>query len=365
MTRLDRMIVAQLPPAVQAFFARLVILQILLLLVAGCTFASAQQPPSQNAAWKGELHNAAGKPMSGVAIELMVGGHTTKTITQPDGSFSFHQLQPLQYTLFVTVDGHRIASTQSVDLAAAQPDALLTLTGEGALSWQPMASQQETTGGVDLSSKSVSQLPLNKRDFSQLLLLAAGTMTDANGATNFTQQFAINGQRGVEATFAMDGADISDPEMGGSTFSNFNVDAVEEIQSQSGWMPAEIGRGASGFTNIVTRSGSSGFHGSFFEFVRNSAFDARNYFDHSSIANPGRLPPFRRNEFGFTNGGPVVLHRISTTGRARRFTLANTRGFARCWAQPRYFLCPPHRSGPAWTPRLFPATSLPCRSIPA
>jgi len=55
----------------------------------------------------------------------------------------------------------------------------------------------------------------------------------------------------------MDGADISDPEMGGSTFSNFNVDAVEEIQSSSGWMPAEIGRGAAGFTNIITRSGVS------------------------------------------------------------------------------------------------------------
>ena len=115
-------------------------------------------------------------------------------------------------------------------------------------------AQSGATGGEELSSKQVSQLPLNKRDFSQLLLLAAGTMTDANGATNFTQQFAINGQRGVEATFAMDGADISDPEMGGSTFSNFNVDAVQEIQSSSGWMPAEIGRGASGFTNIVTRS---------------------------------------------------------------------------------------------------------------
>ena len=132
-------------------------------------------------------------------------------------------------------------------------------------------------------------------------------MTDANGATNFTQQFAINGQRGVEANFAMDGADISDPEMGGSTFSNFNVDAVEELQSSSGWMPAEIGRGASGFTNIVTRSGASGFHGSFFEFVRNSAFDARNYFDHATPAYPGRIPPFRRNEFGFTNGGPVFI----------------------------------------------------------
>ena len=118
-------------------------------------------------------------------------------------------------------------------------------------------------------------MPLNKRDFSQLLLLAAGMMTDlATGATNFTQQFAVNGQRGVEATFAMDGADTTDPEMGGLTFTNFDVDAVEEIQSSSGWMPAEIGFGAVGFTNIVTRSGASGFHGSVFEFVRNSAFDA-------------------------------------------------------------------------------------------
>ena len=224
------------------------------------------------------------------------------------------------------MDGHRIASPQAIDLATPQAPVLLTLTGQDTLSIRPLASAQETTGGVDLSSQSVSQLPLNKRDFSQLLLLAAGTMTDANGATNFTQQFAINGQRGVEATFAMDGADISDPEMGGSTFSNFNVDAVEEIQSQSGWMPAEIGRGAAGFTNIVTRSGKSGFHGSVFEFLRNSAFDARNYFDHSSIANPGRLPPFRRNEFGFTNGGPVILHGLYN-GAGKTFYFGQYQGF--------------------------------------
>ena len=151
-------------------------------------------------------------------------------------------------------------------------------------------------------------------------------MTDANGATNFTQQFAINGQRGVEATFAMDGADISDPEMGGSTFSNFNVDAVQELQSSSGWMPAEIGRGASGFTNIVTRSGADGFHGSIFEFVRNSAFDARNYFDHPTPAYPGRIPPFRRNEFGFTNGGPVFIPEVYD-GRNRTFYFVQYQGF--------------------------------------
>jgi len=287
---------------------------------------SAQQPVPGHAILQGQLRNAAGNPILGATIELTAPGHKATAVTQPDGSFLFHQLPPVRFALFVTVDGRRIASPQAIDLASPQAPILLTLTSQETLLLQPLANAQETTGGVDLSSQAVSQLPLNKRDFSQLLLLAAGTMTDANGATNFTQQFAINGQRGVEATFAMDGADISDPEMGGSTFSNFNVDAVEEIQSQSGWMPAEIGRGAAGFTNIVTRSGKSGFHGSFFEFVRNSAFDGRNYFDHSSIANPGRLPPFRRNEFGFTNGGPVILPGIYN-GAGKTFYFGQYQGF--------------------------------------
>jgi hypothetical protein len=324
------MIVAQLSPAVQAFFARLTILHKVLALLVWMSLAqpllAQQRDISGNSGWKGELHNAAGKPLSGAVLELKAAGQTATAVTQPDGGFSFHQLQPLRYQLFVTVDGRRIAVPEGIDLGAPQKDALLTLTGKETLSLQALAEQQENTGGVDLSSKSVSQLPLNKRDFSQLLLLAAGTMTDANGATNFTAQFAINGQRGVEATFAMDGADISDPEMGGSTFSNFNVDAVQEIQSQSGWMPAEVGRGAAGFTNIVTRSGSSGFHGSFFEFLRNSALDARNYFDHASIANPGRLPPFRRNEFGFTNGGPVKLPHLYN-GAGKTFYFGQYQGF--------------------------------------
>jgi len=202
---------------------------------------------------------------------------------------------------------------------------VLTLSSRGELAIAQLKGPA-ATGGEQLSGQAVSELPLNGRDFSTLLLLAAGTMTDANGATNFTQQFAINGQRGVEATFAMDGADISDPEMGGTTFTNFNVDAVEGIDSSSGWMPAEIGRGAAGFTNIHTRSGASGFHGSVFEFVRNSAFDARNYFDHATPAYPGRIPPFRRNEFGFTNGGPAFIPH-AYDGRKRTFYFVQYQGF--------------------------------------
>jgi hypothetical protein len=285
--------------------------------------AWAQQP--EQPVWQGLLRDVAGVPIPAAKVRLTANGATAQAITTADGHFRLAPLPAGPYRLTVEANGHKIEYSQPIDLAPAAPAVSLTLSGRGELT-VAILKGQVATGGEQLSSQAVSELPLNKRDFSTLLLLAAGTMTDANGATNFTQQFAINGQRGVEATFAMDGADISDPEMGGSTFSNFNVDAVEAIASSSGWMPAEIGRGAAGFTNIITRTGASGFHGSVFEFVRNSAFDARNYFDHATPVYPGRIPPFRRNEFGFTNGGPVFIPH-AYDGRKRTFYFAQYQGF--------------------------------------
>ncbi|MDE3150322.1 MAG: TonB-dependent receptor [Acidobacteriota bacterium] len=275
--------------------------------------------------WQGVLRDDTGAPIPSATIRLAGNGAKAEAATVADGVFRLAALPPGIYRLQVEANGRKVDYAQSIDLAPGAPRVALTLSSRGELT-VAAAQRQTATGGVELSSEAVSELPLNKRDFSTLLLLAAGTMTDANGATNFTAQFAINGQRGVEAVFAMDGADISDPEMGGATFSNFNVDAIESIQSNSGWMPAEIGRGAAGFTNIITRSGASGFHGSFFEFVRNSAFDARNYFDHATPAYPGRIPPFRRNEFGFTNGGPVFVPHIYD-GRRRTFYFTEYQGF--------------------------------------
>jgi hypothetical protein len=276
--------------------------------------------------WKGVLSGDAGAPISGAQIHL-IGGHGELVAkTAADGSFQFPSLPPASYQLVVVIDGVGHNYANSLDLSSDSLSAKLTFAANGTVSVTFSKAAASGTGGEQLSAQTVSAIPLNKRDFSQLLLLAAGTMTDANGQTNFTQQFAINGQRGVEAVFAMDGADTSDPEMGGATFSNFNVDAVQEIRSSSGWMPAEIGRGAAGFTNIITRSGSSGFHGSIFEFLRNSSLDARNYFDHASIADPGRIPPFRRNEFGFTNGGPVILPHIYD-GRGKTFYFGQYQGF--------------------------------------
>jgi hypothetical protein len=292
-------------------------------------FLSSTGTLAQNTAltvWQGVFRDAAGVPIGGAGVQLKGKSGTFNATTANDGQFRIEVISSGQYQLSVDTNHEKIQSAAPIDITGTSSTVVVTLSDQKGLSVTSVADQRSATGGEALSSQTVSVLPLNKRDFSQLLLLAAGTMTDANGATNFTQQFAINGQRGVEAVFAMDGADISDPEMGGSTFSNFNVDAVEEIRSSSGWMPAEIGRGAAGFTNIITRSGSNGFHGSVFEFVRNSAFDARNYFDHATAEHPERIPPFRRNEFGFTNGGPILIPNVYD-GRGKTFYFGQYQGF--------------------------------------
>jgi hypothetical protein len=301
----------------------------------------AQQSTPSAPAWTGVVRTAAGEPVAGakVTVYTPTTNENRTAVTGTDGKFALADIRLGPHNVSVQLPGR--GPTASVAVTVTEGPFVLMVSDQNILSIEASpqtsagvsngnpsitSSAPSGTGGAKLSSQKVNELPLNGRDFSALLLLAAGTMTDVNGQTNFTQQFAINGQRGVEAVFAMDGADVSDPEMGGSTFTNFDVDAIQELQSSSGWMPADIGRGAAGFTNIVTRSGKSGFHGSFFEFLRNSALDARNYFDHPSIADPGRVPPFRRNEFGFTNGGPVVLPHVYD-GRDRTFYFVQYQGF--------------------------------------
>ena len=284
------------------------------------------------ASWEGTVGDARGNVMPGAQVELREtgSGRTLTTTTDAQGAFSFSELLAGNYA--VRVRWHN-KTTTSRELLKIQPgnhlnSSVQVAVAGGLLVLQTAAAgeQPQASGGEKLSSREVSELPLNKRDFSQLLLLAAGTMTDTNGSANFTQQFAVNGQRGATAVFAMDGVDMTDPELGGATFTNFNVDAVQEIQSLSGVMPPEIGHGAAGFTNIKTKAGTNLLHGSVFEFVRNSDFDARNFFDQRNLAQPGRIPHFARNEFGFTLGGPVTLPGIYR-GRDRTFFFGQYQGF--------------------------------------
>ena len=290
--------------------------------------------------WTGVLRDAAGNPIEKAEIHLQAtdGNHEYSAATTATGQFTFTALSAGRYRLTATVGGKTWRASEAVQIkdgAALVSNLRLSAVGQelrlidanGAAKGDaknPVSPQ--ASGGEHLSTGEVSSLPLNERDFSKLLLLAAGTMTDTNGAANFTQQFAVNGQRGSAAVFSMDGADTTDPELGGATFSNFNVDAIQEVQSSSGVMPADIGHGAAGFTNAITKSGSDAVHGSLFEFARNAAFDARNFFDHANAVDRRRLPPFVRNEFGVTIGGPVALPH-TYDGRGKTFYFAEYQGF--------------------------------------
>src|SRR6266403_1148218 len=282
--------------------------------------------------WRGILRDAAGNPVGMGTVKLVSADSKREysATISASGQFAFAGVAAGEYTVVVGAAG-KIWSTENrvsiKDDGARTSDLQLAQQGqEFRVVIIENAALPQASGGEHLSTGEVSSLPLNERDFSKLLLLAAGTMTDTNGAANFTQQFAVNGQRGSAAVFAIDGADTTDPELGGATFSNFNVDAIQEVQSNSGVMPADTGHGAAGFTNVITRSGSNQVHGSLFEFVRNASFDARNFFDHKSDVDTRRLPPFARNEFGLTNGGPVFLPRIYD-GRGKTFYFAEYQGF--------------------------------------
>lgn len=295
------------------------------LCLCGSTFAAVPR-----ASWFGVLRDNAGTPVVGATVLLtdVSGKPTYAAKTKVRGEFAFAAITPSKYKVSVVSEGVTYKFAQLIVVAEAvtlntnlqlpKSDTSLVLVQE------QNAPVSQGSGGEHLSRSEVSSLPLNSRDFSKLLLLAAGTMTDANGAANFTQQFAVNGQRGTTTVFAMDGADTTDPEMGGATFSNFNVDAIQEVQSSSGVMLPEIGHGAAGYTNVVTRSGTNSIHGSLFEFFRNAALDARNYFDHIEVGGR-RIPPFNRNEFGGTVGGPVVLP--SYDGRDRTYFFGEYQGF--------------------------------------
>jgi hypothetical protein len=279
------------------------------------------------ASWSGLLRDGLGHPVAQCTVALRQEPRKVlQAVTDAEGHFHFDNLAEGSYAVDVHCQNRAVPLVMDIP-SAERFEGELELTDSNSLVLHsPGNSETGATGGERLSSQKVARLPLNKRDFSQLLLLAAGAQTDTNGAANFTQQFAVNGQRGTAAVFAMDGIDTSDPELGGATFSNFNVDAIDEIRSDSGVLPASLGRGAASSTDVITKSGADQIHGAAFEFIRNAAFDARNFFDRGTIADPGRIPPFERNEFGFTSGGPMVLPGIYD-GRGKTFYFGQYQGF--------------------------------------
>jgi len=170
--------------------------------------------------WDGLLLDSSGKPVGGAVVRLhSADGRDYRVSTAGDGKFAFSGIEPGSYEVSVQTADRESKSAGPVVVRDSAVSFSLQMLASGEVAVKADAREKEiargqASGGEHLSSSEVSSLPLNARDFSKLLLLAAGTMTDANGAANFTQQFAVNGQRGVTTVFAMDSFDTTDPEMG-------------------------------------------------------------------------------------------------------------------------------------------------------
>jgi hypothetical protein len=187
----------------------------------------------------------------------------------------------------------------------------------------PLVDTSSTTLSQVVDRKLVQELPLNGRDFGKLVALTPGVTVEGSGVAGTEKgfgQFNINGNRDRSNNYNLDGTDNNDPFFNNSALNQVGItgapatllplDAIQEFNMQSQF-GAEYGRNSGSVVNIVTRSGSNQFHGSLYEYNRNSAFDARNYFNTKFQADgsPNPQSRFNNNNFGASLGGPVVKDR--------------------------------------------------------
>lgn len=179
------------------------------------------------------------------------------------------------------------------------------------------------TSSTLINGDQVRELSLNNRNFVQLVALAPGVSSDLTdqvytgtsipeGGPNIIS-LSVNGARSSQNTFTVDGADIVDRGSNITIQAYPSVDSIGEFRILRSLYPAESGRSGGGQVNVVTRSGTSAFHGNAFEFVRNEQFNAGRFFDNARAPlgrdSDGRAirPPFRYNNFGWTLGGPIYF----------------------------------------------------------
>lgn len=225
-----------------------------------------------------------------------------------DGSYRVPNLVPGNYEVSATAPGFVTARASVTIRADADEVAGFVL--------HPGNEQvgSSTVSGV-VNSQNVRELPLNGRSASDLAALEPGvatarTQSSGQGKYGFGTQMTISGGRPRQNDARLDGISVNDYANGspGSALGvNLGVDAVEQFTVLTSNYPAQVGRSSGGVVGASTRMGTNSFHGNVFEFLRNSALDARNFFDSAK-------PPFRRNQFGASAGGPFWKDRTFVFG---------------------------------------------------
>src|ERR1700736_379859 len=264
----------------------------------------------------GVVEDPSGAVVPGAQITITDADRGTSFVTSTDGSGNYvaGPLKIGRYTVKVGKKDFKTAVIGPLDLQLGQRREVNVKLEIGAalhsvrVNATPSLETQTSDLGQVIENRTINDLPLNGRNFSQLALLAAGVAPSEPGAANEgTFGFSSNGARSYQNNYLLDGIDnnsnITDLQNGASYVIQPSVDAVEEFKVQTSGYSAEFGRGNGAVLNATIKSGTNGFHGSVFEFLRNDKFDARNFFEQKRGA-------YQRNQFGATLGGPVRIPHI-------------------------------------------------------
>jgi hypothetical protein len=284
---------------------------------------------------QGIVSDSSGGAVPGVAIRIknLETGAQRNLVTDEVGRFDAAALPVGRYEVLAQKNGFRseartgvsvvVGQRETVDLVLQVGDVQQTVQVESAPT--VVAVTTEDDSGL-VGERQVKELPLNGRSYDQLMTLNPGIVNYTSqraggiGTSNSVvgNMFAASGRRPQENLYLLNGVEFTSASEinntpGGVSGQLLGVDAVREFAVVKDTYGAEYGKRPGAQVNIVTASGTNDLHGNVYEFLRNSAFDARNFFDH------GDIPPFRRNVFGASLGGPIK--------KGKTFLFGNYEGF--------------------------------------
>jgi hypothetical protein len=256
-------------------------------------------------------------------------GQQRESTTNSAGEYVIPQLGPGIYTVAASATGFQTAVVSSVTLNIAeraivnvtlqvgQISEQVTVTGTAA----PLLEAETASLGQVVTQKAINDLPLNGRTYLTLGALSPGVipqLSTSTGSASFVasttgrsdRSLLVGGQRESSTSYLYDGVEMRNPRVGDSSISP-SLDAVQEFKIQRNFFQAEFGF-SPGIINVASRGGSNAFHGSVFEFIRNDAMDARNFFSSTT-------EPFKRNQFGGSFGGFIKKDKIFFFGNFEEF----------------------------------------------
>ncbi len=296
----------------------------------------------------GTATDASGAVLPGVKVLVRNTGTGLEysAVTDNTGNYLIRLLPPGSYTMRAEAPGFKVWTASSLVLAAGdrlrqdirmevgEVTQTIEVTAES-----PALQTESSTVGSLVTERAVQDLPLNGRNFINLVQLAAGAIDPVGtGAAGWatganpddrrrSSAVSVNAQPGTANNYLLDGMDNNERFIG-SLIVKPSIEAIAEMRVQSSMYSAEVGRVSGGVMNIITKSGTNDFHGSLFEFFRNEKLDASNFFAR------GARPPYKQNQFGGSLGGPILRNRTFFFGDFEEYrvtqgqTFTNTVPFA-------------------------------------